>query len=170
MLATIEHHFPNLWDSQQRGLAISAASSFILASSLAAHSPVIFIVAMLVFQNTGMGDVQLAQNSSIFSAVECSRYGVLALTQLVRNSANMVSVALATTVVVTVMGLRGVEPSLDAVSPQVADAFVDGLRLAFLLMGTLTTVGPVIAFVRGERATPETTTAPRPRVSGASSV
>jgi len=152
------------------GMAISAASSFILASSLAAQSPVIFIVAMLMFQSTGMGLFNSPNNSSIFSAVERSRYGVVAaLTQLVRNSANVVSVALATTVVVTVMGLRGVEPSLDAVSPQVADAFVDGLRLAFLLMGSLTTLGLVIALVRGERARPEASTAAQPRVSGASS-
>jgi EmrB/QacA subfamily drug resistance transporter len=152
------------------GMAMSAASSFILASSLAAQSPVILIVAMLMFQSTGMGLFNSPNNSSIFSAVERSRYGVVAaLTQLVRNSANVVSVALATTVVVTVMGLRGVAPSLDAVSPQVADAFVDGLRMAFLLMGSLTTVGLVIAFIRGERARPEASTAAHPRVSGASS-
>jgi MFS family permease len=152
------------------GMAMSAASSFILASSLAAQSPVILIVAMLMFQSTGMGLFNSPNNSSIFSAVERSRYGVVAaLTQLVRNSANVVSVALATTVVVTVMGLRGVAPSLDAVSPQVADAFVAGLRLAFLLMGSLTTVGLVIAFIRGERARPEASTAAYPRVSGASS-
>ena len=152
------------------GMAMSAASSFILASSLAAQSPVILIVAMLMFQSTGMGLFNSPNNSSIFSAVERSRYGVVAaLTQLVRNSANVVSVALATTVVVTVMGLRGVAPSLDAVSPQVADAFVDGLRMAFLLMGSLTTVGLVIAFIRGERARPESSTAAHPRVSGASS-
>jgi MFS family permease len=150
------------------GMAMSAAASFILASSLAAQSPVILIVAMLMFQSTGMGLFNSPNNSSIFSAVERSRYGVVAaLTQLVRNSANVVSVALATTVVVTVMGLRGVEPSLDAVSPQVADAFVDGLRLAFLLMGSLTTVGLVIAMLRGERASPESTAAAQPQVSGA---
>lgn len=152
------------------GMAVSASASFILASSLSEHSPVIFVVAMLMLQSTGMGLFNSPNSSSIFSAVERSRYGVVAaLTQLVRNSANVVSVALATTVVVTVMGLKGVEPSLDAVSPQVSDAFVSGLRLAFLLMGTLTTVGLAIAVVRGERARPEATATTQPRVSGASS-
>jgi EmrB/QacA subfamily drug resistance transporter len=152
------------------GMAISASASFILASSLAERSPVILIVAMLMFQSTGMGMFNSPNNSSIFSAVERSRYGVVAaLTQLVRNSANVVSVALATTAVVTVMGLRGVEPSLDAASPQVADAFVAGLRVAFLLMGGLTTLGLVITFFRGERASPEAAATRQPRVSGASS-
>lgn len=152
------------------GMAISASASFILASSLAERSPVILIVAMLMFQSTGMGMFNSPNNSSIFSAVERSRYGVVAaLTQLVRNSANVVSVALATTAVVTVMGLRGVEPSLDAASPQVADAFVAGLRVAFLLMGGLTTLGLVITFFRGERASPEAAATHQPQVSGASS-
>jgi EmrB/QacA subfamily drug resistance transporter len=153
------------------GLALSATASFILASSLTERSPVALIVAMLMFQSTGTGLFNSPNNSSIFSAVELSRYGVVsALTQLVRNSANVVSVALATTVVVTVMGLRGVEPSLDAVSPQVSDAFVAGLRLAFLVLGSVLTIGVVLTLIRGERTKevkPATTT--RTRVSEASS-
>jgi EmrB/QacA subfamily drug resistance transporter len=153
------------------GLALSATASFILASSLTERSPVALIVAMLMFQSTGTGLFNSPNNSSIFSAVERSRYGVVsALTQLVRNSANVVSVALATTVVVTVMGLRGVAPSLDAVSPQVADAFVAGLRLAFLVLGTALTIGVILTLIRGERAkvvAPATNT--QARVSEASS-
>jgi EmrB/QacA subfamily drug resistance transporter len=153
------------------GLVLSATASFILASSLTERSPVALIVAMLMFQSTGTGLFNSPNNSSIFSAVERSRYGVVsALTQLVRNSANVVSVAMATTIVVTVMGLRGVEPSLDAVSPQVADAFVAGLRLAFLVLGSALTIGVVLTLIRGERAkatAPAATT--RARVSEASS-
>ena len=51
---------------------------------------------------------------------------------LVPNSGNVSCVAVATTVAVTVMGFRGVEPSLDVVSTEVAAAFISGLRLAFL--------------------------------------
>ena len=92
-------------------------------------------------------------DSSIFSAVERSSYGVVsALTQLTRNSANVTSIALAPTVVVTTMGAKGVEPSLDAVSPMVADAFLAGLRLSFWLMAGVLVVGVVISFIRGERA------------------
>ncbi len=134
------------------GLAMSASASFVLASSLAEQSPVILIVAMLMFQSTGLGFFNSPNNSSIFSGVERSSYGVVsALTQLIRNSANVVSIALATTVVVTVMGMRGVEPSLDAVSPAVADAFVAGLRIAFVVLGSVTTAGMIIALLRGER-------------------
>lgn len=153
------------------GLMLSATASFILASSLTERSPVALIVGMLMLQSAGTGLFNSPNNSSIFSAVERSRYGVVsALTQLIRNSANVVSVALATTVVVTVMSLRGVAPSLDAVSPQIAGAFVAGLRLAFLVLGSALTIGVVLTFIRGERASEaEPTANTRPRVSEASS-
>ena len=47
-------------------------------------------------------------------------------------------------------GSMGVAPSLDAVSPEVADAFVAGLHRAFLLMGVLLVVGVIICAVIGE--------------------
>lgn len=152
------------------GMALSAIAAFTLASTLADNSPALLIVAMLMLQSTGMGLFNSPNNSSIFSAVEPSSYGVVAaLTQLVRNSANVLGVALTTTVVVTVMGLRGAEPSLDAVSPQIADAFVAGLRVAFLILGVFTTLGLVITFLRGERAKPVPSQVARPRASGAAS-
>ncbi|MSQ05962.1 MAG: DHA2 family efflux MFS transporter permease subunit [Dehalococcoidia bacterium] len=141
------------------GLALSAASCFILATTLTDHSPVLLIISMLVLQSAGTGLFNSPNNNSILSAVERSRYGVVSsLTQLVRNSANVTSVALTTTVVVVTMGSMGVEPSLDAVSPAVAGAFVAGLRRAFLLLGVLLTVGIALSYFKGngvrETATP----------------
>ena len=72
----------------------------------------------------------------------------------VRNSANVVSVAVATAVIVFTMGSMGVEPSLDAVSPEVAGAFVAGLNRVFWLMGGLLVVGMVVVLIRGERRQP----------------
>ena len=80
------------------------------------------------------------------------------MTQLIRNSANVTSIAVATTVVVVTMGSYGVEPSLDAVSPEVADAFVAGLKWAFLLMAGMLLVGVALAVIRGERRRPEPAT------------
>ena len=133
------------------GLAISAAASFILATRLTPASPVILVITVLMLLSTGTGLFNSPNNSSIMSAVERTRYGVIsALTQLVRNTANVTSVAVSTTIVVVVMGARGVAPSLDAVSPEVAGAFVSGLHRAFLLMGVLLVVGMILCLVRGE--------------------
>ena len=134
------------------GLLMSAAASFIMATQLRADSSVALVITMLMLQGTGTGLFNSPNNSSILSAVERSRYGVIsALTQLVRNSANVISIAMATTVVVLTMASLGVEPRLEAVSPEVADAFVSGLRRAFFLMGGLLVVGVVICLVQGER-------------------
>ena len=132
---------------------LGAIAWFVFAATLTARTPVLIIISMLTLQGAGTGLFYSPNNSSILSAVEGSRYGVVsALTQLMRNSANVVSLALTTTVVVATMGSMGVEPSLDAVSPRVADAFVAGLHRAFLILGGLLVVGIVLSFLKGERA------------------
>jgi MFS family permease len=134
------------------GLVFSAVASFIMATQLRPDSSVALVIGALMLQGTASGLFHSPNSSSILSAVERSRYGVIsALTQLMRNSANVTSVALATTVVVVTMGSLGVEPSLDVVSPEVADAFVTGLHRAFYLMGGLLVLGVVICLVRGDR-------------------
>ena len=135
------------------GLAISAVASFALAVVLTETSPLVFIIPMLMLQSVGTGLFNSPNNSSLLSAVERASYGIVsALTQLIRNSANVASIALATAVIVATMGARGVEPSLDAVSPAVANAFVTGLNWTFLLMGGLLVIGVVICYLRGERS------------------
>ena len=137
------------------GLALSAIAWFVLAGTLTESSPALLIVILLMVQSTGTALFNSPNNSSILSAVDRSQYGVLsALTQLVRNSANVTSIAIATTVVVATMGARGVEPSLDAVSPEVAGAFVAGLKWAFLMMAGLLLLGIAVAVIRGERPKP----------------
>jgi EmrB/QacA subfamily drug resistance transporter len=141
------------------GQALSAVALFVLAATLTENSSLALIIAMLMLQSAGTGLFHSPNNSSIFSAVEKERYGVVSgLTQLMRNSANVTSVATATVVVVITMGSMGVEPSLGAVSPQVADAFVAGLQRAFFLFGGCLAIGLVVSFLRGER--PKETPAP----------
>jgi hypothetical protein len=131
-----------------------------MAALLNSDAPVGWVILMMVFQGAGTGLFNSPNNNSILSAVERSSYGVVAsLTQLVRNSANVTSVAVATTIVVMVMGSRGIEPSLDAVNPQVADAFVAGLRWAFIVMGIMLALAGALCVLRGERAKPAPATA-----------
>ena len=108
---------------------------------------------MLMLHGSSTALFNSPNNSSIMSAVERSSYGVMSsLTQLVRNSANVISIAVATAVIVFTMGSMGVEPTLDAVSPAVAGAFVAGLHRVFWLMGGLLVVGMVVVLIRGERS------------------
>ena len=138
------------------GLTVSASAWVIMAIKLTESSSVLLIVILLMAQSTGTALFNSPNNSSILSAVGRAQYGVVsALTQLVRNSANVTSIAIATTVVVATMGAKGVEPSLDAVSPAVADAFVSGLKWAFWMMGGLLLVGISLSALGGGRPKPE---------------
>ena len=148
------------------GLAVGALAWFMLAEGLRPGgsglglTPIMLVVVALTIQSMGVGLFYTPNNSSILGAVERSRYGVVsALTQLIRNTANVTSVAMFTAVVVVTMGSMGVEPSLSAVSPEVADAFLAGLRRAFFIMGGLLVFGLVVCILRGERAKAE---APQP--------
>ena len=134
------------------GLACSSSATLAFAVVLTDTSPLFLIVALLVLQSAGTGLFNSPNNSSIMSTVERSRYGVIAaLTNLMRNSANVISVAMATTIVVTIMALQGVEPSLEAVTSQVAGAFVSGLRWAFGVQGGLLLLGLVVTVAKGDR-------------------
>ena len=131
------------------GIALSATGAFVLAFALQEQSPVWLVIATMMMQSTGNGIFNSPNSSSILSVVDRSRYGVVsALTQLVRNSANVVSVAVSTLVVVTTMATYGVEPKLDAVNPEVATAFVDGLRWAYLMLGVALSLGTGLSLYR----------------------
>jgi EmrB/QacA subfamily drug resistance transporter len=154
------------------GMALTASGAFVLAFALQERSPVWLVIATMMMQSSGNGIFNSPNSSSILSVVDRSRYGVVsALTQLVRNSANVVSVAVSTTIVVSTMATYGVEPKLDAVNPEVAAAFVAGLRWAFLMLGTALATGAAISLYRAinNRASmpqPPITTEPQPRPAG----
>ena len=141
------------------GLAVGAIAWFIMAEGLDSGGsslgmgPLMLVIVALTIESMGVGLFFTPNNSSILEAVERSRYGIVsALTQLIRNTANLTSVALFTAIVVITMGSMGVEPSLSAVSPEVSDAFLEGIRRAFFVMGGLLTLGAIICVARGERA------------------
>ena len=133
------------------GLALASIALFFLATSLSDASPLSFIVPILVLQSVGSGLFGSPNNSSILSAVERSRYGIIsALNSLTRNSANIASTAIATAIVVATMSSMGAEPSLEAVSDE-PQAFVVGMRRAFLVAAIMLLVGMVISVLKGDR-------------------
>ena len=131
------------------GLVCGAAGLSIL-SQMNGSSPWFLVMAALVLQSTGMGTFYSPNTSSILSAVERERYGVMtAFLTLVRNGANVTSVAMATVIVTGTMAGMGFEPSLDAVSGTAAGhAFTTGLRNAYVTMASLLFAATVISAVK----------------------
>lgn len=137
------------------GLLFSAAGLFVL-SQANETSPVWLIILGTVTQSVGTGTFGAPNNSSILSVVERSRYGVMSgFLNLVRNTANITGIAVATTIVVTVMGAQGFEPSLAAVSESsardVLGAFTSGMKTAYLVMAGLVFAGAALSVFKGGR-------------------
>ncbi len=135
------------------GLLFTTAGLFIL-SRATETSPVWLIILGTVTQSIGTGTFNAPNNSSILSVVERSKYGVMSgFLNLVRNTANITGIAVATTLVVTVMGNQGFEPSLAAVSESgaqgVLGAFTSGMKTAYLAMAGLVFVGAALSTLKG---------------------
>ena len=141
------------------GLVLSASGLFFL-TTLDETSPLGLAMAGMILSSSGLGVFNAPNNNSILSAVERSRYGVIAgFLNLIRNSANVTSIALTTAIVTATMASMGYLPTLAAVSDGggegVSGAFTSGMRAAFMTMGILVLVGVVLSFLKGGRV-PET--------------
>ncbi len=137
------------------GLAISAAGLLIL-SRLTLESPLALVMIAMGMQSIGLGTFNPPNTSSILSAVGESRYGVVSgFLNLVRNSANVTGIAVATAIVTAVMASMGFLPSLAAVSEAegggVLLAFTSGMRVAFMIAAALVILGIVFSFAKGRR-------------------
>ena len=137
------------------GLASTAIGLFLL-SRLTEDSSLGMVMPGLILTSAGMGTFYSPNSSSILSSVELEKYGIVSsFLNLVRNGANIISLAMATAIVTATMSSMGFEPSLDVVreSSEVgADhAFSVGLRNAFLVMMGLILVGIAVAAVKSEK-------------------
>ena len=137
------------------GMTLAATGLFIL-SRLTEDSSLVLVMAAMVIQTTGGGIFNAPNNSSILSVVEPGRQGVASgFLNLIRNSANVTGVAVATAIVTAIMAAEGFQPSLAAVSDAtdtgVLSAFTSGLRVAYLATGCVVVVGIGLSFAKGGR-------------------
>ena len=90
-----------------------------------------------------MGFFYSPNSSSVLSVIDPSDYGVgTAFLNLVRNSANIIGISMATMIITTMMAHYGFQASLDAVNdPNYGDgiklAFVSGLSVTLRIQGIL---------------------------------
>ena len=132
------------------GLLISAAGMFLLAR-VTENSSLDLVLAGMLLQSCGLGFFNSPNSSSILSVVERQRYGVVtALLNLMRNSAQVMGIAVATAIVTATMASMGYAASLDAVS-DAPGAFTTGFRTVCLAMASLMLLGVVISIVKGGR-------------------
>ncbi len=137
------------------GLALSAIALLMFSGLKEGTSPA-YVMPALILQSTGMGMFYAPNSSSVLSAVELERYGVVsAFLQLVRNSASVISVAVSIAIITATMGSMGYEPSLEAVSEGgdsgVVHSFTVGLRYAYLTLMGLILMAMAVSALKGEK-------------------
>ncbi len=139
------------------GMAFSILGLVIL-SRVTEASPLWELIPGLMLVNCGMGMFYSPNSSSVLSVVGRESYGVVSgFLNLVRNSANVISLAIATTIVTVTMGSLGFEPSLEAVRngtvEGVRGAFTEGMRYAFYMLIALVIASMIVSFLQGKPKT-----------------
>ena len=133
------------------GLGMLGVSLIFLGTLTVDTNPGVVAVAMAL-QGLGMGVFYTPNTASVLSVVEQSRYGIAtAFLNMTRNTANVVGIGLAITIVTVTMASKGFEPSLDAVAAGgvgVEAAFTQGLRIAFLLLGAFIGVSVILTILK----------------------
>ena len=139
------------------GMLCSVAGLAIL-SRITDNSHLYQVIPGLILVSGGMGTFYSANSSSVLSAVGRESYGVVSgFLNLVRNSANVISLAIATTIVTVTMGSLGYEPSLEAVRngtvEGVRSAFTVGMRYSFYVLIALVIASMTVSFLQGRPRT-----------------
>ncbi|MCI0823961.1 MAG: MFS transporter [Chloroflexi bacterium] len=134
------------------GLVLSTTGLFLL-SRLTEGSSLAHVMLALMLQSSGMGVFYSPSSSSILSTVGKEGYGVIVgFLNLIRNAANVTSVAMAAAIVTATMGTMGFEPSLEAVrggsGAGVTYAFTLGLRHAYVTMMGLLLVAMAVSVLQ----------------------
>ena len=84
----------------------------------------------MILMSAGMGTFYAPNNSSILSAVEPGKYGVISgFLNLVRNAGNLSGIAIGTVMVTTTMAALGHAPTLASVSSGGGESLLAALHL-----------------------------------------
>ncbi len=135
------------------GLLMASAGIFTI-SRVSEATPLPLIIGAMVVQSAGTGLFGSPNSASIFAAAQGNRHGVVsALLSLVRNSANVTSIAVATAVVAATMVSMGYAPDLGGVRGDedggAVLAFVSGMNALYSAMGCLLLAGAAASFLKG---------------------
>ena len=142
------------WRWFTMGGLLTSICGLLTLATLTTNSHFGWAVVGMVLQSAGMGTFYPPNNSSVLSAVEPSKYGVISgFLNLVRNAGNLSGIAIATVMVTTTMAVLGHQPTLASVSSEggasLLAAFTSGLKATYLGMSVIVLVGVAASAFRG---------------------
>ena len=133
------------------GMLVATIGLLILVNIDTKDSILIVLIGMIV-QTIGSGTFWPSNNSSILSVVSPASYGVIAsFTNLVRNSGNVVGIAVSTAIVTGTMGSLGHPPTLSAINEAsdgpILNAFTIGLQNTFYVCIGFTLIAALASLI-----------------------
>ena len=142
------------WRWFTMGGLLTSICGLLTLATLRTDSHFAIAMAGMIMQSAGMGTFYAPNSSSVLSAVEQSKYGVISgFLNLVRNAGNLSGIAIGTVMVTTTMAALGHEPTLASVSSgggeSLLSAFTSGLRVTYLGMAAIVLVGVAASTFRG---------------------
>ncbi len=117
-------------------------------------TPLWILTVLLFINGLGMGTWAVPNNNVIMGSVPRSSFGVVgAFANLTRNVGNVTGQAVAAAVVVGVMASQGFDIPLNEISENAGagDSFIDGWKVAFILVAGFSVVGMILAAVTKPR-------------------
>ena len=119
--------------------------------ALFTRSTPIWLIGLVLFANgAGMGMWNVPNNSATMGSVPRSAYGVIsAFVNLVRNLGSVVGQAVVAAIVVGVMVAGGFDIPLSEIrlTPGAGDAFIDGWRIAYIVVTVVSVIAMITAFL-----------------------
>lgn len=131
------------------GQAFEVSALFSLSQISADSSPG-YVIMCLTLAGIGSGFFNASNGTAIMSYQPHSKFGIVAaLLNVIRTSANITGIAVATTVVTVMMASLGHPATLNDIAPGAYDAFVSGLNRAYLIGGSILLVSMTLAALHG---------------------
>ena len=141
------------------GLSFTGTSMIIFSQLTPESSPMIIILGMC-FNGTGMGTFSSPNTSAVMGTISIEDRSITsAFLQLTRTSANLIGVALATTIVTLTMSSNGYAADLSSVTDSgnsdILLAFNEGFSRAFIVSFSLIIISLGLTSLRSRKVTQE---------------
>lgn len=129
------------------GLLLISLGLFLM-STLNAESTVIVMVIFIAIMSVGMGLFQSPNNSLIMSTVPRDKLGIAgSVNALVRNMGMVTGIALATTLLYSMMSYKIGYRVTNYIAGQ-SDIFIYGMKIVYITSAVISFVGAILTFIR----------------------
>ena len=155
VVAPVSGHISDKMGSQVLTLVglLMISAGLAMMATLGGVARPLSILLYIALMSVGMGLFQSPNNSLIMSTVPLNKLGIAgSISALVRNMGMVSGIALATTLLYSMMSLRVGYPVTDYL-PGRSDAFLYGMRIVYLTAAAISLCGAGLTFVRMIRHT-----------------